>query len=77
MIEPGHPRLSVVRPCALLSISRSGYYGPGAGEPVGNRALLRLVEAPFLETRWYGSRQMTAHRRRQGHAVNRKRVRRL
>jgi putative transposase len=31
----------------------------------------------FLETPWYGSRQMTRHLRRLGHAVGRKRVRRL
>lgn len=77
MVEPGHPRLSVVRQCALLSIGRSGYYTPGAGEPAENLAWMRVIDAQFLETPWYGSRQMTVHLRRQGHAVNRKRVRRL
>jgi len=35
------------------------------------------VRAAFLETPWYGSRQMARHLRRDGHAVGRKRVRRL
>jgi len=26
MIEPEHPQLSIIRQCALLSISRSAYY---------------------------------------------------
>jgi putative transposase len=38
---------------------------------------VRLLDEPFLETPWYGSRQMARHLRRQGHAVGRKRVRRL
>ncbi len=38
MIEPGHPGLSVVRQCALVSISRSGFYlstGMEWGPPIG------------------------------------------
>ena len=38
---------------------------------------MRLIDEEFLETPWYGSRQMVRHLRRQGHAVGRKRVRRL
>ena len=38
---------------------------------------MRLIDAQFLETPWYGSRQMTRHLRRDGHEVGRKRVRRL
>ena len=77
MIEPEHPRLSVVRQCELVSISRSGFYRAPAPETAENLALMRLIDAQFLETPWYGSRQMTRHLRRQGHAVGRKRVRRL
>ena len=77
MIEPEHPQLPIIRQCALLSISRSAYYGPGRGESPLNLALMRLIDEPFLETPWYGSRQMARHLRRQGYAVGRKRVRRL
>jgi putative transposase len=77
MVDRSHHSLSVVRQCALLSISRSHYYGPVRGESAENLALMRVIDAQFLETPWYGSRQMTHHLRRQGHVVNRKRVRRL
>ena len=77
MIEPERPRLSVVRQCELVSISRSGFYHRPVGETVLNLGLMRLIDAQFLETPWYGSRQMARHLRREGHAVGRKRVRRL
>jgi putative transposase len=77
MIEPEHPRLSIVRQCELVSISRSGFYHCPAGETLLNLELMRLVDAQFLETPWYGSRQMARKLRREGHVVGRKRVRRL
>ena len=77
MVEPEHPRLSIVRQCELVSISRSSYYGPVAGESPLNLALMRLLDEQFLQTPWYGSRQMARHLRRLGHAVGRKRVRRV
>ncbi len=77
MIEPGHPHLSVVRQCGLVSISRSGFYHRPGGETPLNLALMRLIDAQFLETPWYGSRQMTRHLRREGYVIGRKRVRRL
>ena len=77
LIEPGHPGLSVVRQCELLSVSRSGFYHRPAGEPAENLALMRLIDAQFLDAPWYGSRQMARHLRREGHVVGRKRVRRL
>ena len=77
MIEPDHPRLSITRQCRLLSIARSSYYRAPAGESEPNLALMRLIDAQFLETPWYGSRQMARHLRRQGWRVGRKRIRRL
>ena len=77
MIEPEHPRLSVARQCELISISRSGFYYRPTGETPLNLALMRLIDQQFLETPWYGSRQMARHLRREGYAVGRKRVRRL
>jgi len=38
---------------------------------------MRLIDEQFLETPWYGSRQMARHLRREGYTVGRKRVRRL
>ena len=77
MIEPDHPHLSVVRQCALVSIGRSTFYRAPAPETAENLLLMRLLDEQFLETPWYGSRQMARHLRRLGHAVGRKRVRRL
>jgi putative transposase len=77
MIEPGHARLSIVRQCELVSISRSAFYYEPTGETPLNLVLMRLIDAQFLETPFYGARQMARHLRRQGYAVGRKRVRRL
>ena len=77
MIEPDHPQLPVVRQCALVSISRSGFSCRPQGETPPNLELMRLIDAQFLETPWYGARQMARHLRREGYVVGRKRVRRL
>jgi putative transposase len=77
LIEPEHGQLSVVRQCELVSISRSSFYYQPVGEPAESLALMRLIDAQFLETPWYGSRQMARHLRRDGHEVGRKRVWRL
>ena len=77
LIEPKHAQLSIVRQCALVSISRSSFYHRPVGETAETLGLMRLIDAQFLETPWYGSRQMARHLRRDWHAVGRKRVRRL
>ena len=77
MIEKAHPRLSLVRQCELVGIARSSYYYEPKPESAFNLELMRLIDAQYLKTPWYGSRQMTRHLRRQGHRVNRKRIRRL
>ena len=40
-------------------------------------ALMRRIDELYLKQPFYGSRRMTAQLRREGHSVNRKRVRRL
>jgi putative transposase len=77
MIDPDHPELSIVRQCELVATSRSGFYYQPAGETPLNLELMRLIDRQFLETPWYGSRQMARHLRREGYPVGRKRVRRL
>ena len=77
MIEPGHPRLSIVRQCELASISRSSFYREPTSESEATLRLMRLIDEQFLETPWYGSRQMARHLRRNGWCVGRHRVRRL
>ncbi|NVN03882.1 MULTISPECIES: IS3 family transposase [Asaia] len=77
MIDLKRPRLSVVRQCTLLQLNRSGVYYRPVPESDANLSLMRLIDAQFLETPYYGSRQMTRHLRRLGHDVGRKRARRL
>ena len=61
MIEPEHPRLSVVRQCELVSISRSGFYHRPTGETPLNLELMRLIDAQFwrrpgtAHDRWHGT----------------------
>ena len=77
MIEPDHPKISILRQCALVSINRSGFYYRPTGESPLNLTLMRLIDEAFLEMPWYGSRQMVRHLCRLGYGVGRKRVRRL
>ena len=77
MIDVNHASLSLVRQCRLVSISRSSYYYKGSGESDLNLELMRRIDEQFLETPFYGSRQMTRWLGRQGYAVSRKRVQRL
>jgi len=77
MIDLPHPHLSIVRQCALVSISRSAFYYAPTGETPLNLALMRLIDEQFLETPFYGPRQIARHLRCRGHVVGRKRVPRL
>ena len=77
MIDAQHPRLSLVRQCELVSISRGSVYYKRKGESVFNLELMRLVDEQYLKTPWYGARQMARHLRRHGYGVGRKRIRRL
>ena len=72
-----HGSLSLTRQCQLMSISRSSYYFTGKGESPLNLSLMRLIDEQFMETPWYGSRQMARWLRHQDYCVSRKRTRRL
>jgi putative transposase len=77
MIGPEHPRLSIARQCRLMSVSRSAFYYRPAPESFENLALMRVIDEQFLETPWYGSRQMARHLRRRDERVGRNRIRRV
>lgn len=76
MIESSHA-LSLTNQCRLLSLSRSTLYYQPKGESELNLKLMSLIDAQYLETPYYGSRQMARHLRREGYCVGRHRVRRL
>jgi putative transposase len=76
-IDREHPHLSLVRQCALLSISRSSLYYQSTAASAQDLELMALMDRQYLKTPFYGSRRMTVWLRTQGQQVNRKRVRRL
>lgn len=77
MVEKENPELSIGTQCKLLSISRSSFYYQPKGETAMNLMLMRQIDKEFLETPFFGVRQMTWHLRNDGHLVNEKRIRRL
>ncbi len=77
MVDRRHPALSTVRQCALLDISRSSVYYRPRGTSSEDLAMMKLIDQQYLSTPFYGSRRMKVWLGRQGHPVNRKRVRRL
>lgn len=77
MVEHDHPRLSISRQCQALGLARSTWYHRPKGEKATNLDLMRLIDVQFLETPFYGSRQMRQHLKHQGIAVGRDRIRRL
>ncbi len=76
-IERNHSRISLRRQCQMLSLSRSNLYYQPKGESAKNLRFMELIDKQFLETPWYGSRQMARHMQRQDHKCGRHRVRRL
>ena len=76
-IEKKHPKLSVRRQCNLLSLARSNLYYAPVGESAENLEFMKIIDKQFLETPWYGSRQMARYMKRQGYKCGRHRARRL
>ena len=76
MVSKDH-ELSQRRQCTLLQLSRSTLYYRPKGESAENLRFMEIIDKQFLETPWYGSRQMARHMKRQGHECGRHRVRRL
>jgi len=77
LVERESPALPVSRQCRLLAVSRASVYRRPAEVGDEDRAIMALIDRQYLERPYYGSRRLTAWLARQGHAVNRKRVRRL
>ena len=76
MVSKDH-KLSVRRQCALLTLARSNMYYEPKGEPPENLQFMAIIDKQFLETPWYGSRQMARYMQRNNHKCGRHRVRRL
>ncbi len=76
-MKQDHPKLSIRRQCTLLSLTRSTLYYQPRGESAENLKFMSIIDKQFLQTPWYGSRQMARHMQREGHRCGRHRVRRL
>ena len=70
-------KLSIRKQCELLQLSRSRLYYQPVGESAENLRFMEIVDKQFLETPWYGSRQMARYMKRNNHQCGRHRVRRL
>lgn len=77
MIDRDHARISIRRQCELVGLNRSTLYYEPAQESALNLELMRLLDEQYMRTPFYGWPRMLAYLRRQGYAVNHKRVRRL
>ena len=76
MVSKDH-KLSVRRQCVLLTLARSTLYYQPKGESAENLRFMEIIDKQFLETPWYGSRQMARYMKRNNHTCGRHRVRRL
>ena len=76
MVSKDH-KLSVRRQCVLLTLARSTLYYQPKGESAENLRFMEIIDEQFLETPWYGSRQMARYMKRNNHKCGRHRVRRL
>ena len=76
MVSRDH-KLSVRRQCSLLTLRRSNLYYEPKGESAENLRFMEILDKQFLETPWYGSRQMARHMKRNNHKCGRHRARRL
>ena len=77
-VEPGHLKLTLARQCELLGLCRaSWYYRPAPVVSLEDERLMRAIDEQYTATPFYGSRPMAVALRERGHAVGRRRVRRL
>ena len=77
LVERDNGVVSIRRQCELLGIARSGLYRSPAAANDNDLVLMRRIDELFTTWPFLGSRRMTALLRAEGHAVNRKRIRRL
>ena len=77
LVDRAEVGLSIVEQCRLLKVARSTLYWRAAPVSEDDLRLMRRIDEHYLTAPFYGSRRMVAILRRDGEAVNRKRVRRL
>jgi len=60
MVSRDHD-LSVRRQCGLLPLARTNLYYQPKGESAENLRFMGIIDKQFLQTPWYGSRQMARY----------------
>jgi len=76
-VEPDNRQIPIYRQCELLFLNRSSLYYAPCRDTQYNEQLMKLLDAQYIETPFYGIDKMTEWLGRQGHYVNHKRVRRM
>jgi putative transposase len=76
-LEPDHASISLRRQCDLLGLPRSTAYYTPILESQENLALMKEIDAIYLDNPSYGSRSIASVLVNTGWEVNRKRVQRL
>ena len=77
LIKEAHPDLSIVKQCELLGVNRSGLYYEPVPESEENLSIMRLLDAQYLKTPFYGVERLLVLLVVMGYQINRKRLRRL
>ncbi len=77
LVEPNHPKLSLVQQCILLGLCRSGLYYTSKGKPRHNRELeiKEEIDRTYTKMPYYGVSRMTEHLKNNGFDVGEKRIR--
>ena len=77
LLDPDHASISLRRQCDLLGLPRSTAYYTPIPESQENLALMKEIDAIYLDNPSYGSRTIATALANMGWEVNRKRVQRL
>ncbi|WPV66027.1 IS3 family transposase [Chitinophaga sp. LS1] len=77
LVSKDDNKLSIVRQCQLLEVSRSSHYHEPKGESKQNLALMEQIDRMHLEHPYFGAERMAKHLSTPEVQVNVKRIRRL
>lgn len=77
LIDPKEQKISIMRQCKLLGLSKSGYYYKSKGMSEENLKIMELIDVQYTETPYYGVLRMHAYICSLNYQVNVKRIRRL
>ncbi|MGI8467969.1 MAG: hypothetical protein ACR2N3_05905 [Pyrinomonadaceae bacterium] len=69
LVEPDNKQISVVRQCQLLGLNRTGLYYCGRPQSVEDGELMRLIDAQYTITPFYGYRRMRVYLQNLGFVV--------